>query len=77
MRPLERVRVDQILYGILREQCHDLGLHEGDTVLCRSASRSCLVLESEQHRPLLIDPDVARFIRVTPCDSGPPGPAAP
>lgn len=68
VRPSERVRVDQILYGILRDVCHDIGLHEGDTVLCRSTSTSCLVLESEQHRRLVIDPDWARFISVSVCD---------
>ena len=73
VRPSERVRVDQILYGILRDLCHDIGLHEGDTVLCRSASSACLVLESDEHRRLVIDPDWARFISVSACDSAPCG----
>ena len=59
--------VDRILYGILQDLCDSVGLHEGDIVVCRRASRSCLVLDVAHGRRVVIDQDWARFIRVSPC----------
>ena len=64
VRPDERVRVQLILYGILRDLCDGAGLHEGDCVTCRRSSGAHLVLESEHRRRIVIDQEWARFISV-------------
>lgn len=64
IRPDERVRVQLILYGILRDLCDGVGLHEGDCVTCRSVSKEHLVLESERRRHIMIDQEWACFISV-------------
>lgn len=69
VRPEERVCVDLILYGILRDLCDGAGLHEGDRVTCRRVSHTHLVLESEQRRPIVIEQEWARFISVHRCES--------
>lgn len=62
--PNELVRVERILYAILRDLCDEIGLHEGDEVRCQRNAGSVVVLESETGRKLVVDQDWARFIRV-------------
>lgn len=62
----ERVRVDCILFGTLREYCESLGIHEGDTLYCRSHASSRMVLETRGGRTVLLEEDWARFVRVEP-----------
>jgi hypothetical protein len=67
--PGERVCIDRILYGILREVCAGAGLHEGDSVVCRRAAGAHIVLQSEERPGILIEQEWARFISVRSCES--------
>jgi hypothetical protein len=68
VEPDELVRVERILYRVLRELCATLGVHEGDQLICRGSFQSRVVLQSETGRRVLIDRDWARFIRIRTCD---------
>jgi hypothetical protein len=58
------VEIRRILFEALRRHCSDLGVHEGDTVRCRSGSASQIMLETNLGRVVAIERDWARFIQV-------------
>jgi Fe2+ transport system protein FeoA len=60
----ENVRIRSILFGMLRDLCRQLGLQEGDEVLCRKASPSVLILRARD-RTVVLERDLARFIEVS------------
>jgi hypothetical protein len=63
--PSETVRVERILFHLLKDLCYDLGLEEGDVLRCRRASRAFLVLETAAGRTIIMEMDWARFIEVS------------
>jgi hypothetical protein len=64
IEPRQHVRIRSILFSTLREFCRDIGLHEGDEVVCRRASATILVLRAANGRTVLLERDRARFIEV-------------
>ena len=60
----ENVCIRSILFGMLRELCRDLGIQEGDEVLCRKAAPSVLILRTRD-RTVVLERDLARFIEVS------------
>lgn len=65
----ETVRVERILFHVLKDLCYDLGVEEGDVVRCRRSSRSFLVLENPAGRTIILEMDWARFIEVGPTEA--------
>ena len=49
---------------MLRDLCRDLGIEEGDEVVCRKASPAVLILRA-RGRTVVLERDLARFIEVT------------
>ena len=66
----QNVRIQSILFGMLRDLCRDLGLEEGDEVVCRKAANSVLILRARD-RTVVLERDLARFIEVSPAGSNP------
>jgi Fe2+ transport system protein FeoA len=60
----ENVRIRSILFSMLRDLCRDLGIEEGDEVVCRKASSAVLILNA-RGRTVVLERDLARFIEVT------------
>jgi hypothetical protein len=69
VRPNDLIRVEHILFDSLREECHGIGIAEGDVLRCRRSSRAVLLLETSAGRTLILDSDWARFIQVRPAES--------
>lgn len=61
----ESVVIRRILFGALRALCADLGVREGDVVLCRAGTASHLLLETRAGRTVPLDRDWARFVQVS------------
>lgn len=66
--PNETVRIERMLFKVLRDLCTGLGVAEGDVVRCKTVSESIVLLETEKGRTIVIDQDWARFIEVGPPD---------
>jgi hypothetical protein len=69
--PSETVRVERILFHLLKDLCYDLGLEEGDVLRCRRASHAFLVLETAAGKTIIMEMDWARFIEVSPASVAP------
>jgi hypothetical protein len=63
--PEQTVRVERILFEMLRELCHSKGLDEGDLVECRRASDKVVILRNGAGRSVIVDADWARFVQVS------------
>jgi hypothetical protein len=68
--PNETVRIERILFQLLRDLCYGLGVAEGDVVRCRSVSGSVLLLETTNGRTVVMEHDWTRFIEIAPPDGG-------
>src|SRR5437763_985639 len=66
----ESVQIRRILFGALRALCADLGVREGDIVLCRAGTSSHLLLDTPEGRTVTLERDWARFIQVASCNAG-------
>jgi hypothetical protein len=64
--PGDCVRVDTIVFGALRSLCGDIGLREGDDVLCWAETQGTLILQTAEGRIVCLARDWARHIRVAP-----------
>lgn len=60
----ESVEVRHILFEGLRRYCADLDITEGQTIRCRAATPSQLILETPHGRTVALELDWARFIEV-------------
>lgn len=56
--------IEGFVFPLVQLHCTEKGLPVGETVTCRSAGRSVLVLETGVGRAVLVDTDWARFVRV-------------
>jgi hypothetical protein len=74
IEPCQTVRIVRILFDTLKDLYYGIGIAEGDVLHCRRASRAALVLETSEHRTLVLDSDWARFVQVDIVDG--PGSAA-
>lgn len=59
------VRIETILVDGLRALCNDMGIREGDRVVCRSATSAMLLLEPPDGHIVVLSRNRARFIRVS------------
>ena len=59
----ENARIRSILFTMLRDLCRDLGLEEGDEVVCRKASSTVLILHA-RGKTIVLERDLARFIEI-------------
>lgn len=59
------VRVETILADGLRALCRDIGVREGEVVVCRNATPNLLLLEPAGGHIVVLSRDRARFIRVS------------
>lgn len=73
--PDETVRIERMLFKVLRDLCIGLGVVEGDVVRCRTVTESIVLLETPGGRTIVIDQDWARFIEVGPVDGASVAPA--
>lgn len=64
MRAGESVMIRRILFGALRTLCAELGVQEGDVVVCRAGTPTHLVLRTATGRTIPLDRDWARFIQI-------------
>jgi hypothetical protein len=73
--PDETIRIERMLFQVLRDLCSGLGVAEGDVVRCRTVSGTVVLLEDLGGRTIVIDQEWARFIEVRSADSAAPAPA--
>jgi len=73
--PNETVRIERMLFKVLRDLCYGLGVAEGDIVRCKTVSESIVLLESPGGRTIVIDQDWARFIEVRSADGSAAAPS--
>lgn len=59
------VRVEAILLETMRALCDEVGVHEGETLVCRSATETLLLLEAVAGHIVALPRERARFIRVS------------
>lgn len=62
----ETVRVEGFVFGMVRDLCDSIGLHEGDVVRCRANGATTVILEGHVRGTLVVDQDWARFVHVKP-----------
>jgi hypothetical protein len=62
----ETVRVEGFVFGMVRDLCDSIGLHEGDVVRCRANGAATVILEGHVRGTLVVDQDWARFVQVKP-----------
>ncbi len=67
----ESFTVARLLGDPTRELCHGLGVHEGDTLLCREAARFHLWLQTSDGVVVGIERDDARYVEVLPVTEHP------
>jgi Fe2+ transport system protein FeoA len=65
VEPGERVRIATILVDSLRKLFNEMGLHEGDTISCRSATPGLLLVEAHGGHTVALTKEHARFVRIT------------
>ena len=65
IRPGQRVRVEPILFEMLKDLCRGIGIVEGDVVRCRRTSRAVVLLEVASGRTVILESDWARFVEVS------------
>jgi len=66
------VRIEHILFDMLKDLCHGLGIVEGGVLRCRRTSRAIVLLESPVGRTIILDGDWARFVQVRVLDAARP-----
>jgi hypothetical protein len=59
------VRVEAILLETMRALCDEVGVHEGETLVCRSATEKLLLLEAAAGHIVALPRERARFVRVS------------
>jgi hypothetical protein len=64
IQPEQLFRIEHILFDMLKDLCHGLGIIEGDVLRCRRTSRSVVLLETLDGRTIILDADWARFVQV-------------
>jgi hypothetical protein len=64
IRPGESVRIEHILFDMLKDLCSGIGIAEGDVVRCRRTSNAVILLETSTGRTVILDGDWARFVEV-------------
>jgi hypothetical protein len=72
--PDETIRIERVLFKVLRDLCSGLGLSEGDVLRCRTVSETVVLLESPGGRTIVIDQEWARFIEVRTANASPLAP---
>jgi hypothetical protein len=72
VQPDQLVRVEHILFDMLKDLCHGIGIVEGDVLRCRRSSRAVVLLETAAHRTVIMDGDWARFVQICVLDSAQP-----
>lgn len=73
----EDYRVSRFLFGLVRDRCWSLGLHEGAAVRCRDRSEEGVHLELADGRRVMVEVPYARFIELAPRDGALEAPAGP
>lgn len=62
------VRVRRIHFGMVRDRCAELGLHEGTSVRCLRHTSEEVVIRSGQRGPVTLEHHYARFVELHPGD---------
>ena len=60
----ERLAIRRIMSSQAKHLCAQVGVREGDEVLCRANTHSCLILKTPNGRVVSLDQDWARFIQI-------------
>lgn len=61
----DAVRVEAILLETIRALFDEVGVHEGETLVCRSATETLLLLEAVAGHIVVLARERARFVRVS------------
>lgn len=62
--PGSRAEIRYIAFRGIRDACREVGLREGDVVVCRAASEDRYLLDTERNGTVSLDGSWARFIEV-------------
>jgi hypothetical protein len=62
----QTVRIEGFVFGMVRDLCDSIGIHEGDVVRCRSNGAATVILDGPARGSLVVDHDWARFVHVRP-----------
>jgi hypothetical protein len=63
-KPGARYRIIQLVFAMVRDQCRELGLGEGDEVECVENRSWSLLLERSDGRKVVLQRDYAWFVQV-------------
>lgn len=60
----DRATVEEILFDTVRMRCDELGIHEGNVLVCRDRGRAGIRVELSRGRVVEVPLEYARFISV-------------
>ena len=66
--PGVEVRVRRIHFGMVRDRCAELGLHEGTSVRCLRHTPEEVVLRAGRRGPVTLEHHYARFVELDDAD---------
>jgi hypothetical protein len=61
-------RITQLVFAMVRDRCHEIGLHEGDEVACIDNRDWALDLEKSDGRRVILERQYAWFVSVDRVD---------
>jgi hypothetical protein len=64
----QRVQIERMLFGMVRDYCYDVDIHEGDIIRCVSWHNGPLLFENNIGRVVRVDLEWSRFIKVKDVD---------
>jgi hypothetical protein len=62
--PGSRYRITRVLFELVRDRCHEKGLHEGDEVICLERRKRTVTVERTDRQRVQLEWEYAWFIQV-------------